>query len=105
MAQYDVYVNPNPASREAVPYIVDVQSQVLDQLNTRLTMPLRRFDASNVGLPLQLIPRLPVGDATYVLYAHQAAVMQHRLLKKPVASLGSHAAEILRALDAVTSGI
>jgi toxin CcdB len=105
MAQYDVYVNPNPASRETVPYLVDVQNRFLDQFTTRLMMPLLRFEASSVGVPRRLMPRLRVRDESFVLYAHQAAAIESRLLKKPVASLAPHASEILGALDAVTSGI
>ena len=105
MAQYDVYVNPNPASREAVPYVVDVQSRLLDQTNTRLTMPLRPLSPASAGLPRRLVPRLTVAAQTYVLYAHQAAVVESRLLKKPVASLAAHSADILGALDAVVSGV
>jgi toxin CcdB len=105
MAQYDVYVNPNPVSREAVPYIVDVQSRLLDQVHTRLTMPLRPATAATAGLPRRLVPRLRVAEQMYVLYAHQAAVVEARLLKQPVASLAAQSAEILGALDAVVSGV
>lgn len=105
MAQYDVYVNPNPASRATVPYVVDVQSRLLAQLNTRLTMPLRPWAAMHAGLPQRLLPTLSVGGEDFVLYAHQAAVLQSRLLKVPVASLAVHAAAIVGALDAVISGI
>lgn len=105
MAQYDVYVNPNPASRLAVPYVVDVQSRLLEQLNTRLTMPLLRWAAVHAGLPRRLVPTLPIAGEDYVLYAHQAAVLEARLLKSPVASLAAHAGEIVGALDAVVSGV
>ncbi len=105
MAQYDVYVNPDPATRERVPYVVDVQSNVLDHLNTRLMMPLRRPLASHAGLPRRLLPRLRVGGETYVLHAHQAAVVEARLFKKAVGSVASQAFEIVDALDAVISGV
>jgi toxin CcdB len=105
MAQYDVYINPNPASRDTVPYLVDVQSRFLDHFTTRLMMPLLRFQALDAGVPRRLMPRLVVKDETLVLYAHQTAAVQHRLLKKPVASLAPHASEIVEALDAVVSGL
>lgn len=105
MAQYDVYVNPNPASRDVVPYVVDVQSRLLNQLNTRLTMPLRALSPAADKLPHRLVPRLRVAEQTYVLYAHQAAVVESRLLSQPVASLAVNSADILAALDAVVSGV
>ncbi len=105
MAQYDVYANPNAASRDAVPYVVDVQSRLLDHFNTRLTMPLLRLATVTPGIPRRLVPRLRVGDESLVLYAHQAAVVETRLLRQPIASLAAHALEICDALDAVTSGV
>lgn len=105
MAQYDVCVNPNPASSGTVPYVVDVQGRVLDQINTRLTMPLRRATAVTAGLPQRQVPRLRIAEQTYVLYAQQAAVVEARLLKRPVASLAAQGAEIPGALDAVVCGV
>jgi toxin CcdB len=40
MAQFDVYRNPNPATRARIPYLVDVQSKLLDSLATRVVVPL-----------------------------------------------------------------
>ncbi|CAA6816935.1 MAG: Unknown protein [uncultured Thiotrichaceae bacterium] len=40
MAQFDVYRNNNPASQEHIPYLLDVQSDLLDVLNTRVIVPL-----------------------------------------------------------------
>lgn len=40
MAQFDVYRNPNPATRARIPYLVDVQSELLDSLATRVVVPL-----------------------------------------------------------------
>ena len=105
MAQYDVYVNPNPASRENVPYVVGVQGRVRDQINTCLTMPLRRATAVTAGLPQRQVPRLRIAEQTYVLYAQQAAVVEARRLKRPVALLAAQGAEIPGALDAVVCGV
>ncbi len=105
MAQYDVYTNPNKATRDMVPLLVDVQSALLDQVNTRLTLPLVKFEAHNAGLPRRLVPRIRLGEQTYVLYAHQAAAIQAKLLKKPVANLKSQSTDIVNAIDAVISGV
>ncbi|MBV5298055.1 MAG: CcdB family protein, partial [Rhodoferax sp.] len=36
MAQYDVYPNPQRQSRQFIPYVIDVQSNLIDCLATRL---------------------------------------------------------------------
>lgn len=105
MAQFDVYVNPHPGSRDRVPYLVDVQSRLLSQASTRLTLPLRRYNGSHEDLPRRLVPKVRVLAEDYVVYAHQAAAIEVRHLKKPVATLAAQAADLIGAVDAVISGI
>jgi len=40
MAQFDVYANPSKAQRGEIPWMVEIQSEILDKLPTRLVMPL-----------------------------------------------------------------
>ncbi len=42
MAQFDVYANPNPDSQQQIPYLVDIQADLLDHLATRVVAPLYR---------------------------------------------------------------
>jgi toxin CcdB len=105
VAQFDVYVNPNPASRDVVPYVVDVQSRLLSATATRLMVPLRRLSAAHADLPRRLVPQVQVRSEAFVLYAHQAAPVEARLLKKSVVSLAGQSADIVGAIDAVISGV
>jgi toxin CcdB len=104
MAQFDVYVNPNPDSRQAVPFVVDVQSGLIDTLPTRLVMPLSRVGAGQARLPLNLCPMLAISGEDLTLMPHLAAPVAARLLRKPVVSIASRASDISAALDAVVSG-
>ena len=105
MPQYDVYVNPNPRSRESVPYVVDVQSSLLSVLRTRLAMPLSRVGIDASGMPRRLAPQFVVAGERLALHPHAAAGIDARLLRGPVASLAEYVGEIRDALDAVVSGI
>lgn len=40
MPQFDVYRNRNPRSRRSIPYLLDVQSDLLTALSTRVVVPL-----------------------------------------------------------------
>ena len=40
MARFAVYENPNPATRADVPSLLDVQDDLLDNLATRVVVPL-----------------------------------------------------------------
>lgn len=104
MAQFDVYVNPNPESRTSVPYVVDVQSSLIDVLPTRLVMPLSRVGLAQAKLPINLCPVLTIGGEALSLMPHLAAPVSARALRKPVSSVAQHASDIGAAMDAVLSG-
>jgi len=36
MAQFDVYINPSKKSREAYPYIIDIQNALISDIATEL---------------------------------------------------------------------
>ena len=105
MAQFDVHLNPSTRQRDAVPYVVDVQSALLDHLPTRWVVPLviERFNAG--GLPQRLCPRVEVDGKALFAWPQQTAPVLHKALGRPLASLRSDGPALLDALDAVTSGI
>ncbi len=106
MAQYDVHQNPNPRSRDSVPYVIDVQSGLLARLRTRLTIPLSRLGVElEASLPRRLVVRVEMDGEPLLLLAHLAAVIETRHLGKPVSSLAGRAHEIVDAIDAVVSGV
>ena len=45
MTQFTVYRNKNPRSRTTFPFLVNVQSDLLDELQTRVVIPLTRAAA------------------------------------------------------------
>ena len=104
MPQFDVYANPQPATRESVPYVLDIQNALIDQLATRLVMPMSRLGVGQVKLPRNLCPEVDISGEALTLMPHLSAPIPARLLKKPVASLGHRSHEVMSALDAVTAG-
>ena len=104
MARFDVYANPDASERKVVPYLLDVQSDLIDQLSTRLVMPLSRVGASQPRLPPSLCLVVEIKAESLTLLAYLAAPVAARLLTKPVGSLRYRASEISAALDAVISG-
>ena len=84
MAQFDIFVNPHLASRPFVPHFVDLQSDLIEQLSTRLFMPLSRAGVMQSRLPSNLCPVVEVDDERLSLLAYLAAPVSARLLKKSV---------------------
>jgi toxin CcdB len=41
MAQFDIYKNSNTRTKKQFTYLVDIQSEVITDLGTRIVMPLK----------------------------------------------------------------
>jgi toxin CcdB len=104
MAQYDVYANPSSSAAAGIPYVVVIQSDLLDALATRLTVPLAVPDASTKA-PTALCPVLTVKGKHYLALAHYAAPLPSKLLRRPVDNVAAHANALVSAIDAALSGI
>jgi toxin CcdB len=103
--QFDVYANPSPRMQEIYPFVVDIQSDLLSGLPSRMVVPLAVSQLGALDLPKRLCPVFVVKSIRLVLIPFEAAPLDKRLLKKRVASLHESSHEIIDALDAVTSGV
>lgn len=104
MAQYDVYANPSRSAADGIPYVVVIQSGLLDSLATRLTMPLAEFDAET-KVPTALCPVVTVNGRRFHALAHFAAPLPAKVLRRPVDNVAGQASALVSAFDAVLSGI
>ena len=104
MARYDVYRNPRQESVRQVPYLLDVQSDFLEDLDTRVIVPLRA--ATAVPRPVtRLNPVFTVDAVAVVMDTPQLVGYPRSALKRPVANLGERAFEIQNALDFLFAGV
>jgi toxin CcdB len=104
MAQFDVYLNPNPQSRNIIPYLLDVQADLLDALATRVVAPL--VLAEEMGLAAkQLNPQFRIKDTAVVMSTAELAGIANRSLGDKVDSLKDKRDEIIAALDLLFTGI
>ena len=104
MAQYDVFPNPSRSAADGIPYVVVIQSDLLDALATRLTVPLGELNF--VGrVPTVLCPVITVKGQRLHALAHYTAPLPAKLLRRPVDNVASQASALVAAIDAVVSGI
>ncbi len=103
--QFDVFDNPSARSREVYPYVMDIQSDLLSSLPTRMVVPLAVTRLPGQALPKRLCPLLTVNGQALMLVPFEAAPLDKRLLKTQVANLSPRADEVIAALDAVLSGV
>jgi toxin CcdB len=104
VAQYDVFTNPSRSATEGIPYVVVIQSDLLDALATRLTIPLAELDVSN-KVPTALCPVILVDGKRLHALAHYAAPLPAKFLRQPVDNVSAQASALVSAMDAVLSGI
>lgn len=103
--QYDVYPNPSPRMRDVYPYVLDVQSDLLKALATRMVVPLAMTSLPASSLPRRLCPLVHVKGQSLMLVPFEAAPLDRRHLKSKVTTLRERAEDIVAAMDAVLSGI
>lgn len=104
MAQFDVYENTDSESKADIPYLLDVQSDLLDALATRVVVPLVAKRAA--GQPAaRLNPQFKIRNAVVVMSTPELAGISKIRLSKKIANLAVKRDEIIGALDIVFTGI
>ena len=105
MPQFTVYRNPNPGTRTRVPYLLDVQSELISELATRVVIPLYT-EKSFKGKALEtLTPMFEIEGKRYVMMTPQLAGISKKELGAPVADLTAQRDVIMAALDFLITGI
>ena len=104
MARFDVYANPS-SHATTTPYLLDVQSDLLDGLDTRMVIPLRSLDAfPKVKLSARLTPVLSIQGEELLMETPKMGAVPKRALKTPLTSLASEQGQISAALDFLCQG-
>lgn len=104
MAQYDVFENPSSSAAAGIPFVVVIQSDLLEALPTRLVMPLAMLDFAG-KVPTALCPVIAVKGQRLHALAHYAAPLPAKALRRPVDNVATQSSALVSALDAVLSGI
>ena len=105
MAQFDVHPNPSKHQRSDIPWVVDVQSDLLSALSTRLVLPLASRKNMPAALPRALCPVVQWEGEALVALPHMAAPFRTKDLGPVQGTLRSEASALVAAIDAVISGI
>jgi len=103
MAQFDVYENPNPATKQDVPFLLDVQADLLDELATRVVIPLVATSATGKAVR-HLNYLFTINRITVILSTAELAGVPVRTLGEKVCSLKDQRNEIIAALDFLFTG-
>lgn len=104
MAQFDVYTNSNSTTNRDIPFLLDIQANLLDSLVTRIVVPL--WSVSQFGQPAQhLNPQFTITDTNVVMSTAELAGVPLAILGERIANLEHHRNEIISALDFLFTGV
>lgn len=100
MAKYDVYAS---ASNDG--YFLDLQTDFLDSLNSRIVAPLLPIEQTSQKPILRLNPSFIINSEKVILLTHLlSAIPETQLQGKPIASLADEFDKISSALDMLFHG-
>lgn len=105
MPQFSVYKNKNPSTRSAYPYLVDIQSDLLSELKTRVVVPLVKLTALGKKPIQHLTPIIEVESQKYLMLMPQLAGISAKDLGSEVGSVSKHRNTIVAAVDFLVTGI
>ena len=103
MPQFEVFRNKSPAAKRHVPYLLDVQSDLLKGVITRVVVPLVR--AKDFGLLTgRLNLSFRIEGTEVVMSTAELAGVSRTVLGDRVGTLADRRDEIVAALDFVFQG-
>ena len=105
MPQFSVYKNKNAATKARVPYLLDVQSNLLSELETRVVVPLCVATAMKGNALTVLTPRFEIEGKELVAMTPQLAGISRKGLGAEVGQLNDQREAIIRALDFLFTGV
>ena len=103
MAQFDIHARPGRHPDDPIHFLLDLQNDLLEGMQTRLVAPLATAAA---GSPIRgLTPTVAVGGQSYLLLTHLMAAVPARTLGELAGSARGQREEIVRAIDLLVTGL
>jgi toxin CcdB len=100
LAQFDVYPSPDTPGE----YWLDCQSDLIEDFDSRLVVPLVTFGEQRRPTP-RLHPVFEIDGMLRVMATHQASAVSKRLLDRRLMSLAEHRDQVIAAFDVLLTGV
>jgi toxin CcdB len=105
MAQFWAYKNTNRATQQRIPYLLDIQSSLLDDLQTTVVIPLHPKTLIGKAAMTKLCPEVDIEGEKFVVLTAQIAGVDRKVLGQKICDLSAYRSEIIAAIDFIISGI
>lgn len=103
--QFDVYENTDKDTKKTYPFFIDIQTNLLDSLNSRAVIPLTPVENINKEYPKNLCPIIQIEGKEFALLSHQITSVPISLLTIKTLSAESFRNEVVAAVDFLVTGI
>ena len=104
MAQFTIYANANAQTKQLYPYLLALQSNLLDDLATCVVAPLTPLNRHILPAISRLTPVITVAGEEYLMLTMQLSAIARKQLGKVVGDASTNSHEIISAVDFLISG-
>ena len=104
MGQFGIYQNKNALTRKAYPYLIDVQSSLLESLGTRLVVPMTEKAHFSDKIIKELNPTIMIGGTEYTALVQQMAAIKKENMGKAIGECMNERQALLSAVDFLITG-
>lgn len=99
MAQFDIYENIGH-NKEQIPFVIDIQNDILSDINTRVVVPLGLNKPYNKNIN----PKFTINNKELTMMTTKIATIPLNALGDKIGTLEDKRTEILNALDFLITG-
>jgi toxin CcdB len=100
MAQFDVYKNTNIKTKDEIPFLLDIQHNILEDSNTRVMIPL----GFQIQINNTINPSFLINEVKVTLMTTFMATMAVEQLGQKVYSLKDKRDDIISSIDFLITG-
>ncbi|MBL8448716.1 MAG: CcdB family protein [Dechloromonas sp.] len=104
MAQFRIHRNLSSGASRGIPFLLDIQTDLLGDMATRLVVPLYRRNAYLGDLLAGLMPTFDAAGEMCVAVIPEMASVPAKCLGSEIADASSRRSDILSAVDLLISG-
>ena len=104
MAQFTIYANANAQTKQLYPYLLELQSNLLNELATCVVAPLTLLSQHSQLAITRLTPVITIAGEDYLVQTVQLSAIARKQLGKAVSDASANNHEIIAAIDFLIYG-
>lgn len=104
MEQFDIFTNNNKKSKNSVPYLINLQSDSMDLLATRIVAPIRETSTCSDEILTKIHIPVLIKGTEHTIFTSELASIPLNLLGKKVENAAYLRKECTDAIDLLFTG-